>query len=136
MIRLPPRSTRTDTLFPYPTLVRSAGWSRLRAVRASGKCRRRLWAAVRKAAPCGRARCRQDKRERAKRRAAADERGRPIPARRDGFRPGAAPSCLDKFTRFRIPDACFDPRSEEHTSELQSLIRISHADFCLKKKIT
>src|SRR3546814_1092054 len=73
MIRRPPRSTRTDTLFPYTTLFRST-WSR-----RSGS----------QAAPRDRA------------------------PRRDGPR---------------------GRRSEEHTSELQSLMRISYAVFCLKKK--
>src|SRR3546814_6008628 len=84
MLRRPPRSTRTDTLFPYTTLVRSAGRPRHR-----GPDR-----------PC---RLRQPRRGR--------HRGRlrrPRPAR----------------------------RSEEHTSELQSLMRISYAVFCLKKKNT
>src|SRR3546814_3590173 len=75
MIRRPPRSTRTDTLFPYTTLSDLPP--------ASGHpARRRL---------LGRSRER---------------------AREDG------------------------PRSEEHTSELQSLMRISYAVFCLKKKKT
>src|SRR3546814_5291064 len=79
MIRRPPRSTRTDTLFPYTTLFRS-WWPR-------GSAPRSAWGL-----PWNRA----------ARRAAA---------------PG--PIC---------------PRSEEHTSELQSLMRISYAVFCLKKK--
>src|SRR3546814_9693719 len=84
MRRRPPRSTRTDTLFPYTTLFRSRpGHGRLgpqwpRAVRGQ-----------RGAAP----------------------------------RPGRR---ADRRRRFE--------RSEEHTSELQSLMRISYAVFCLKKK--
>src|SRR3546814_3485580 len=70
MIRRPPRSTRTDTLFPYTTLFRS--------------CTRRPH--------------------------------RALPARHSRTA------------------ACCDRRSEEHTSELQSLMRISYAVFCLKKK--
>src|SRR3546814_7299838 len=73
MIRRPPRSTRTDTLFPYTTLFRSSG-------------RRRRLPPARYQAPAP---------------------ARPIPA---------------------------PLRSEEHTSELQSLMRISYAVFCLKKK--
>src|SRR3546814_5431178 len=73
MIRRPPRSTRTDTLFPYTTLFRSGCSSRAPATR--GGC------AARARSGC--------------------------PAR---------------------------GRSEEHTSELQSLMRISYAVFCLKKK--
>src|SRR3546814_2131719 len=83
MIRRPPRSTRTDTLFPYTTLFRSLGrafpevllspsvllLARIRRMRAHNRNRRQLKA-----------------------------------------------------------------RSEEHTSELQSLMRISYAVFCLKKK--
>src|SRR6056297_3885902 len=67
MIRRPPRSTRTDTLFPYTTLFRS-----------------------------------------------------PAP------RAPPRPACRSRATR--------TTRSEEHTSELQSLRRISYAVFCLKKK--
>src|SRR3546814_12767865 len=70
MIRRPPRSTRTDTLFPYTTLFRSQG------------------------------------------------------QRRQGLRPES----------YRYPRTRRLLRSEEHTSELQSLMRISYAVFCLKKK--
>src|SRR3546814_10302412 len=92
MIRLPPRSPRTDTLFPYTTLVRSGKpsnfllewWSRVTASLA------RLHHAWQTEPACS---C-------ASFRALADQ------AR----------------------------RSEEHTSELQSLMRISYALFCLKKK--
>src|SRR3546814_3929887 len=91
MIRRPPRSTRTDTLFPYTTLFRSPGhtFASMYCVRAEpivsqlgimsgGRRIQRAWAL------CNNARVR---------------------------------------------------RSEEHTSELQSLMRISYAVFCLKKKI-
>src|SRR3546814_2774525 len=87
MIRRPPRSTRTDTLFPYTTLFRSV----VRQVLRDGAR--------------GGLRQTGDQRE---------QRGLPATARphdRDGL-----------------------PRSEEHTSELQSLMRISYAVFCLKKK--
>src|SRR3546814_4040017 len=73
MIRRPPRSTRTDTLFPYTTLFRSR-WRRREIER------------------------------------------------------------LDFVFMSGHPDAIEDRRSEEHTSELQSLMRISYAVFCLKKK--
>src|SRR3546814_3326148 len=81
MIRRPPRSTRTDTLFPYTTLFRSRA-------RTDGTC-----------ATAGHARLRQQRR------------------------------------RHHLFPAWSGPRrSEEHTSELQSLMRISYAVFCLKKK--
>src|SRR3546814_1430914 len=83
MIRRPPRSTRTDTLFPYTTLFLSLfGHTGIGAV---------LLHVARPERPA---------------------RG----GRRTGDRPSAA------------------GRSEEHTSELQSLMRISYAVFCLKKK--
>src|SRR3546814_1094427 len=93
MIRRPPRSTRTDTLFPYTTLFRS--------VREAGQPgqQHEVWAGE-----CGLGR-------RLSRREDVDQ----------GFKNGAA-GCA--------------PRSEEHTSELQSLMRISYAVFCLKKKST
>src|SRR3546814_7853669 len=101
MIRRPPRSTRTDTLFPYTTLFRSparrrrapAGSSVLRPARALPGWRRR--------------------------RTIAD---RHSPARRRGGRAGRESGMVRRR------------RSEEHTSELQSLMRISYAVFCLKKK--
>src|SRR3546814_940918 len=77
MIRRPPRSTRTDTLFPYTTLFRSPD-------------------------------------------ALFARRGE-----------GPAQICLGALWRWR---AYVSGRSEEHTSELQSLMRISYAVFCLKKK--
>src|SRR3546814_7518603 len=105
MIRRPPRSTRTDTLFPYTTLFRSPLFT--------------------------------------------------------GFSPRTGEGDLDRFvdiingaqkdllfvTAFALPDRILDAllgqpnddvlrygRSEQHTSELQSLMRISYAVFCLKKK--
>src|SRR3546814_10544936 len=100
MIRRPPRSTRTDTLFPFTTLFRSP------------LCQRR--------------------------------QGRL--ARIDIYRTSAhmkkLPQVVDAVTMIGMVmgvDDCVDPpdvgRSEEHTSELQSLMRISYAVFCLKKKI-
>src|SRR3546814_8125663 len=97
MIRRPPRSTRTDTLFPYTTLFRSAA-------------------------------------------AASDVGFVPAPRQLAGRRIGATSpihwfSNLTASSRQANNDgyAC-DNRSEEHTSELQSLMRISYAVFCLKKK--
>src|SRR3546814_1390877 len=83
MIRRPPRSTRTDTLFPYTTLFRSL------AQAAHGLEHRRTGAVL------------------------GDEVARELAG-------------LDFL----------QDRSEEHTSELQSLMRISYAVFCLKKKNT
>src|SRR3546814_9214850 len=108
MIRRPPRSTRTDTLFPYTTPFRSVG-----------------------------------------------DRDRPAVAEPADIRvdPGIAVEFLRRRTIGRVSESVgrrrgitveIDPRmriiatqvdrSEEHTSELQSLMRISYAVFCLKKK--
>src|SRR3546814_3116446 len=99
MIRRPPRSTRTDTLFPYTTLFRSRSRvgevvseavmgedrrARLRDQRSLGEARHAWWPAF----------------------------------------------YVPQFWRH----CRFERRSEEHTSELQSLMRISYAVFCLKKK--
>src|SRR3546814_8635640 len=87
MIRRPPRSTRTDTLFPYTTLFRSVGGGGIES-------------------------------------AARDARYR-------AFNELAAQAGVQ-----HILLAQHRNRSEEHTSELQSLMRISYAVFCLKKKKT
>src|SRR3546814_1236835 len=79
MIRRPPRSTRTDTLFPYTTLFRSLGV------------------------------------------------GNHAIAHDHAWR-------FDQAGFDRVVEAEVGDRSEEHTSELQSLMRISYAVFCLKKK--
>src|SRR3546814_2286187 len=105
MIRRPPRSTRTDTLFPYTTLFRSALCRRQIADRAA----RSLGEGAALAAPA-------------------------LPVRRRGPLFGRlfrrhAPVVGGETCRARH-------RSEEHTSELQSLMRISYAVFCLKKKKT
>src|SRR3546814_1022229 len=92
MIRRPPRSTRTDTLFPYTTLFRSQGREAMVSF-----VRSRL--------------------------------GEQLMAR------GHSSSDVEWTNSVLDPKAltiCF--RSEEHTSELQSLMRISYAVFCLKKK--
>src|SRR3546814_7193652 len=98
MIRLPPRSTGTDTLFPYTTLFRSGGESI-------------VGADLRQAAT---AQVDQSKSVRVRQRAGASLLER---------------TALDE-RQLRQPKQ----RSEEHTSELQSLMRISYAVFCLKKK--
>src|SRR3546814_10596309 len=105
MIRLPPRSTRTDTLFPYTTLFRSGECNLAESAwhRCFGRLRLRAW------------------RE-------------PVPGRGgwimdDGLQ--AADYLSGTGSEHGRP-----ARSEEHTSELQSLMRISYAVFCLKKKKT
>src|SRR3546814_3334808 len=113
MIRRPPRSTRTDTLFPYTTLFRSRGRPERLPARRTGRPRTAAAAAVHRFAEEG---------QRSRR------LGGGLGPRR---RPGAG--------KLRQPDpdrAARHPRqrSEEHTSELQSLMRISYAVFCLKKK--
>src|SRR3546814_10075436 len=99
MIRRPPRSTRTDTLFPYTTLFRSQGLARLHrwtAFAGGLQCRRTAW------------RSHWEQRH-----ILEDPR----------FRVGGS-----------VAKSPASTRSEEHTSELQSLMRISYAVFCLKKK--
>src|SRR3546814_12865232 len=91
MIRRPPRSTRTDTLFPYTTLFRSHQLG----VRRGDDLQRQ----------------------------SSGSQDRP-PRQRHAV---AAAGGADHRRRVR-------QRSEEHTSELQSLMRISYAVFCLKKK--
>src|SRR3546814_19331793 len=95
MIRRPPRSTRTDTLFPYTTLFRSGADQRQDQPVAS--------------------------RELAGQRFALD-------LQRDQQEEHRHQAIVDPVHRGRAE------RSEEHTSELQSLMRISYAVFCLKKK--
>src|SRR3546814_5926180 len=85
MIRRPPRSTRTDTLFPYTTLFRSRDFAK--PTRAIGSARAKVGHIL------------------------EFQAGARLPAGQVGHL-----------------------RSEEHTSELQSLMRISYAVFCLKKK--
>src|SRR3546814_2045062 len=99
MIRRPPRSTRTDTLFPYTTLfrsLRSSVGNSMNPDRCSGGRNSTILAT-----------------------AIFD---RTI---------SATTSAASRIVLFRPPE-----RSEEHTSELQSLMRSSYAVFCLKKKKT
>src|SRR3546814_9264621 len=106
IIRRPPRSTRTDTLFPYTTLFRSPS----QVLRGKLEPGRTLTP---------------------RRPGSGSVRRRDHGSRRDGHEDPA---------RGRHPRACrgvrlhAPRRSEEHTSELQSLMRISYAVFCLKKK--
>src|SRR3546814_3433492 len=96
MIRRPPRSTRTDTLFPYTTLFRSHQAQHQLAAQRPDAWRPAQIRAAARLRPWNR-----------------------LSADRAGHRAGGG-----------------GKRSEEHTSELQSLMRISYAVFCLKKKKT
>src|SRR3546814_7953947 len=89
MIRRPPRSTRTDTLFPYTTLFRSV-------IETEGDD-------------------------------AAAAKEQEVEEQIEAETPGK-PEVTQEEPASEVP------RSEEHTSELQSLMRISYAVFCLKKK--
>src|SRR3546814_9751315 len=111
MIRLPPSSTRTDTLFPYTTLFRSAGLCDAAAAAGGGR--------------------RRGSRPRHLFGPGALFQLSPYHAgRRAGLRPADFGDCVAAVTD-SVAETC---RSEEHTSELQSLMRISYAVFCLKKK--
>src|SRR3546814_9440765 len=105
MIRRPPRSTRTDTLFPYTTLFRSR--------RAQSEGPQRVTVRGREAVVV----------------ISVDELDRLLPknAGKPDFVPFLEGLGFDGLDLER-------ERSEEHTSELQSLMRISYAVFCLKKK--
>src|SRR3546814_10829244 len=148
MIRRPPRSTRTDPLFPYTTLVRSSRFER--PVRRVGRRRQterrhpavefggavigQVLILVRGAgAPFGRAETAAGQRTGFVAVAVIVPIDRPRTAHGQDTRPGllvVAP--CDVVDRF--PRRADQLRSEEHTSELQSLMRISYAVFCLKKK--
>src|SRR3546814_8740196 len=109
MRRRPPRSTRTDTLVPYTTLFRSAGRTALNVVEVGGGT------------------------------GGATAHLLPLmpPAGRYLFT-DVSPAFLERARRrfgASVHTHSLDvERSEEHTSELQSLMRISYAVFCLKKK--
>src|SRR3546814_10457416 len=113
MIRRPPRSTRTHTLFPYTTLFRSLSG---RAAKAAHNNIHRL----------GRIFVSYSAVSFRKGRTALDGR-RPVLIHHS--RPSTWPSGVTNSS-IVFPSL----RSEEHTSELQSLMRISYAVFCLKKK--
>src|SRR3546814_2262509 len=109
MVRRPPRSTRTDTLFPSTTLFRSLPYA-CGEVAARPLFDDRLFVAF-------------------------PEGEEPPPA-------SISPDQIDERRLLLLEDghclkdhALAARRSEEHTSELQSLMRISYAVFCLKKKI-
>src|SRR3546814_2803203 len=92
MIRRPPRSTRTDTLFPYTTLFRSVDLHLLKKAQV------------------------------------AQETSARTPIKTWSRRSTILPDFVG------LTFGVYNGRSEEHTSELQSLMRISYAVFCLKKK--
>src|SRR3546814_2482345 len=117
MIRRPPRSTRTDTLFPYTTLFRS---------RDRYECARD--------AECARTARRRNARPVGDRDGQGVRTGDP-PPRRASYGKGSRRDLRRRRRRalFHHRQRC-RWRSEEHTSELQSLMRISYAVFCLKKK--
>src|SRR3546814_3889847 len=129
MILLPPRSTRTDTLFPYTTLFRSA--------HAARRSRRWLPASTRSPPPECRSRTRTIVRQRFPHDLMQIKDAVPL-ASIVGHKEWV---CLraDRSERRQMMEhenAKRDPdrrrlRSEEHTSELQSLMRISYAVFCL-----
>src|SRR3546814_10167377 len=98
MIRRPPRSTRTDTLFPYTTLCRSAT---IPAHRPQDHITLEM---------------------------------APLEIRHRSVRPISAKHAQASRFLQQSPMPFLTNRSEEHTSELQSLMRISYAVFCLKKK--
>src|SRR3546814_3899161 len=122
MIRRPPRSTRTDTLFPYTTLFRSDGHHGAdEADRcAPGQLQGRVAEGIR--------RCRK---------VGAPVNGSPTVERvlRDDLCSGCGlcAGVSDGAIEMTVVAPGYN-RSEEHTSELQSLMRISYAVFCLKKK--
>src|SRR3546814_1439995 len=103
MIRRPPRSTRTDSLFPYTTLFRSPElfWATSVPMKIARPPRPFISSAVREPT----------------------------------FLSISATATIAPATSEVMCDASAD-RSEEHTSELQSLMRISYAVFCLKQKNT
>src|SRR3546814_3735226 len=113
MIRRPPRSTRTDTLFPYTTLFRSLA-RKLTDAQIDKSSRFTDWS-------------RRPLAERQLVYALAD-----VTHLRKVYQKLARR--LEKSGRASWLDEEMAIRSEEHTSELQSLMRISYAVFCLKKK--
>src|SRR3546814_1999997 len=123
MIRRPPGSTRTDTLFPYTTLCRSGvgggGALRRHHHRRAHQPRTRIDGEFIGA------------RERPSGRAADDHLS--IAALRAHIDVAARQRQREAFER-TLAGVVEKDRSEEHTSELQSLMRISYAVFCLKKK--
>src|SRR3546814_8137547 len=124
MIRRPPRSTRTDTLFPYTTLFRSSPASRRPGSRGPGrKPSRRSALASSSQVPSQQVLAPGDED------LGAGHIGAVVGAQIVDRRGHVA-----RLAQAMQRDARDQHRSEEHTSELQSLMRISYAVFCLKKK--
>src|SRR3546814_2674152 len=123
MIRRPPRSTRTDTLFPYTTLFRSAQFDKVyeQYKLAPEVTRRRMYYETMEHVLA-----------KAHKTVVENTGSGVIPYlplnNATGARPAPAPATTP------APAQGGSQRSEEHTSELQSLMRISYAVFCLKKK--
>src|SRR3546814_2085461 len=134
MIRRPPRSTRTDPLFPYTTLFRSADRKCPACVALSGTLQARGSGEpqICTAKGCELAGSSGRTALPAQSRHAESQNHRP-PHQPD--RPHRASGDRQQHVS-RGLRACATGRSEEHTSELQSLMRISYAVFCLKKKKT
>src|SRR3546814_6580678 len=105
MIRRPPRPTLTDTRFPHPALFRSAT-----SLRPHARTRRTV---------VGRSACRP-------------RNDPPVRVRAGDHHPRLCAAAHAHWRRRQ--DLHADGKSEEHTSELQSLMRISYAVFCLKTK--
>src|SRR3546814_8488205 len=125
MIRRPPRSTRTDTLFPYTTLFRSLRLGRQPFPNRPSSPPRR---ASHSTLPCRRYRQRNARRP-------TDSPHTSEPPHGTICRPSSPHSgALPPSFRTTSDQPLTTNRSEEHTSELQSLMRISYAVFCLKKK--
>src|SRR3546814_3225608 len=118
MIRRPPRSTRTDTLFPYTTLFRSLAAAGLGAVRAGTA----MGSAASPAYKLGQ----------------EGAGSSSVGAGLGGVASAAGSAARSRMTAaLGIGEAAANrraARSEEHTSELQSLMRNSYAVICLKKK--
>src|SRR3546814_2936030 len=109
MVRRPPRSTRTDTLFPYTTLFRSQGrtvdFRNTVIIMTSNLGSQHIQSMA----------------------------GQPYDVIKEVIWDELKQSFRPEFLN-RIDEVVLFHRSEEHTSELQSLMRISYAVFCLKKK--
>src|SRR3546814_10523558 len=118
MIRPPPRSTRNDTLFPYTTLFRSAERSNRGARTPAEGCRPRQEIAY--------------YHRRTEIPSSTIRRGRTTG--RNILSPCHRLVAASWAWACAIRCCRLDTRSEEHTSELQSLMRISYAVFCLKTK--